>query len=61
MATIHDHHTNAPAAVRDASHGGGYTTDLAAHQRTFNGFVTMLKWNVIVILAILIFMALADA
>lgn len=60
MATIHNHQGTAHAAVNDAAHAGP-TTDLVAHQRTFDGFVTMLKWNVIVIIAILIFMALANA
>lgn len=57
MATIHTQHS----VGREAAHEGRSTTDLASHQRTFDGFVTMIKWNVIAIVAILIFMALANA
>ena len=59
MATIQTRHITHGAAN---THGQGTdnVTDLAAHQRTFDGFVSMLKWNVIAIIAILIFLALSN-
>lgn len=60
MATIQTRHITHGAADNPAE-GAGSVTDLAAHQRTFDGFVSMLKWHVIAIIAILIFLALANA
>jgi hypothetical protein len=35
--------------------------DISEHERTFNGFVTFVKWTVIVIIAVLVFLALFRA
>lgn len=37
------------------------TMDTTDHQRTFDGFVRFLTWNVVAIIVVLIFMALAGA
>lgn len=50
MAAQHDH--------VDYKHG---TMDIREHEKTFEGFVRMVVWAVGIIIAILIFMALANA
>ena len=35
--------------------------DVRAHEETFAGFVTFVKWAVVVIVCVLVFMALDDA
>lgn len=37
------------------------TMDVTAQQRTFNVFVRMVAWNVVAIIAVLIFLALTNA
>ncbi len=41
-----------------AEHQHG-SMDTSAQEKTFNGFVSMTKWSVVVIFAILIFLALS--
>lgn len=41
-----------------AEHKPG-SMDIRAQQKTFNGFISMTKWAVVVIFAILIFLALS--
>ena len=59
MATTHDH------ARHDAAQEElGYTPgimDTTHHQRTFDGFVKFLAWNVAAIAVVLIFLALANS
>lgn len=43
-----------------AEHKPG-SMDIRAQEKTFAGFINMVKWGVIVIIAILIFLALANA
>ncbi|MCX7888884.1 MAG: aa3-type cytochrome c oxidase subunit IV [Rhodobacteraceae bacterium] len=43
-----------------AEHEHG-TMDIRDHERTFAGFVNFVKWGFIVVFAILIFLALANA
>lgn len=44
----------------DADHKHG-SMDIRGHEKTFDGFVRMSTWAVVVIVAILVFMALAGA
>lgn len=42
-----------------AEHGSSTgTTDIAKHQRTWKGFLTVIKWSLIAILLIMAFMAI---
>ena len=50
-----DHHDH--AAV-EHTHG---TVDVAAHERTFNGFVRVVAWNAVAMATVLIFLALTNA
>lgn len=43
-----------------ADHKPG-SMDIKTHEETFAGFVTFVKWTVVVILAVLVFLALANA
>lgn len=43
-----------------AEHEHG-TMDVRDHEQTFEGFVNFVKWAVVVILGVLIFLALANA
>ena len=59
MATTHTHHAADQAnAAADHEHG---TMDVTEQQRTFDGFIRFATWNVVAIVAILIFLALANA
>ena len=42
-----------------AEHEQG-SMDIRAHEKTFAGFVTFASWTVVVILAVLVFLALAN-
>lgn len=44
--------------MADHKHG---TMDIRAHEKTFAGFVKFTIWSVVVIIAVLIFLALAGA
>lgn len=48
-----------------ATHGGAEhvhgTMDIRAHERTFEGFVKVAMWSAIASLAVLVFLALANA
>lgn len=55
-ARLHDTH---PVSAH-GEHVVG-TMDVTAQQRTFNGFVRAISWNVVAMLAVLIFLALTNA
>ena len=71
MATTHHTTTTTVAHGTHPAHGGAVghdvahhqhgSMDVADHQRTFNGFVRFMMWNAIAVIAVLIFMALANA
>ncbi|MFO1175612.1 MAG: aa3-type cytochrome c oxidase subunit IV [Paracoccaceae bacterium] len=44
--------------MADHEHG---TMNIREHEQTFHGFVTFVKWAVVVILGVLVFLALANA
>jgi len=53
--------TNSPMADKsDADHKHG-SMDIRVQEKTFDGFVRMTTWSVWIIIAVLIFMALAGA
>lgn len=60
MATTHSQN---PADHRDPAEGHHPhgTADVTDHQRTFNGFVRVVAWNVVAMAAVLIFLALSNA
>lgn len=37
------------------------TMDVTEHQKTFEGFLTFVKWSIVVIAAVLVFLALVNA
>jgi hypothetical protein len=37
------------------------TMDTSSHEKTYAGFITVTKWSVVVIIAVLVFMALVGA
>lgn len=60
MATTHTHQT-APHQDHAAVHHNHGEMDVAAHQRTFDGFVRLLGWFAGAVVLVLIFLALANA
>lgn len=59
------HHTARPvehhAAHHDAVHHEHGSMDTTVHERTFDGFIRFMTWNAVAIIAVLIFLALANA
>ena len=50
----------APHGTDQPTHHDHGSMDIRAQEKTFSGFVTTVKWGIIVSLLILIFMALVD-
>lgn len=47
-----------------ADHHGEYqhgAMDIRAHEKTFNGFIRMLVWGVVIAIGVLVFLGLANA
>jgi hypothetical protein len=42
----------------DAGHDGGGSMDITQHQKTWAGFVWLVKWSLIGILLIMVFLAI---
>lgn len=66
MATTpHPANTTAAQAGHHATQGGAEhvhgTMDIRDHERTFHGFVRLALWSAVASLAVLVFLALANA
>lgn len=59
MATTHTHHSDDQTTA--GTHHEPGTMDVTAQERTFDGFIRMLTWNTVAIIAIVIFLALTNA
>lgn len=61
----HPTHGGHAAHAGHATHAGGEhvpgTMDIAAHERTFEGFVKIAAWSAIASLLVLVFLALTNA
>jgi|GEM_PF-3293802 len=60
MATTHSHYS-ANHHDHAVDHHVPGTMDVAAHERTFHGFVRLMTWSAVAAAAVLIFLALANA
>lgn len=63
MANPHHtaHHDAAHHAADHAAHHEHGSMDVAAHERTFDGFVRLMTWAAVATILVLIFLALTNA